>query len=727
MNRIDPIALLAFLTALVAAEVPAADVAAGFHEQIGLAEASLREGELELAESQYRDALRDGWLLLGTLARTRGRAAEARAFFERASAAAVDNRIPLHALALSYLQSGDAERAVAILRAPARARPEDGVTRRLLARALAASGHRDESLRELEAARARAPKDAETLFALAAAYLGARRSDDAARLFDQLVEARPGPRTRVLVARTYRDAGEYSRARAELEAALVQDPATRRAHLYLGTVAIAEKGRAGLEEAIPYFERELELAPGDPLASLELGVALVDTQDPKRALPPLEVAARAEPGDPRTLYYLGRAELGSGREADAVATLQRALEITAARAASGEQLRVIHNQLGQALRAAGRADEAAAHFAEAQKLSARSSEAAREQLARQADAQGADASPSVPLIEDSPVARLTAAEQVAFERDVKAALARTYLNLGVMLARGERFARAASQFENAAALEPESAQVQSSLGIAYFNARRFDKAAEPLSRALAANPSDGDLKRMLAMTRLNTQEYAQAAELLGDDPELRENPSLRFAYGLALAKSNQAARAEQVFGAMLRQQGDTAELSVLLGKAYAQMGDFGSAIAAFQRALALRPDVAEAEGALGVIYFKQGRIEEAEAALRAELRRSPGDLQSRQNLAQVLDAQQRPEEALPLLRDVLAARPDLADARYLLGKVLLAQGAAADAVEQLEAAARLAPQEANVRYQLGRAYARLGRAEDAQREFELVRQIKARR
>ena len=54
------------------------------------------------------------------------------------------------------------------------------------------------------------------------------------------MKARPIPQTHVLIGRAYRDAGEYERARAELQRPLAQDPGVRRAHYYLGMVALAD-------------------------------------------------------------------------------------------------------------------------------------------------------------------------------------------------------------------------------------------------------------------------------------------------------------------------------------------------------------------------------------------------------------------------------------------------------------------------------------------------------
>jgi tetratricopeptide (TPR) repeat protein len=688
------------------------------------AEDSLRRGANPAAEAHYRSALLEGWLLKGALDRADARLPAARDAYSKASALAAGERRALVPLAAVRLQMGEAAEAVAILAPLARERPNDVECRRLLGHALVAAGRPQDAVRELEEARASAPADLEVAFALGGAYLGAKDSERAARVFEGIVQARPIPQTRVLVARTYREFGEYARARGELRAALEQDPRTRNAHYYLGMLAVTQDGRAGIEQAVAEFRAELKLEPEDPLASLELGVALVEGRREQDALPALEVAARSGP-QARTLYYLGRAQLALGRAADAAASLKRALELASAQGANVPALRAIHVQLGQAFRTL--ADpQASHHFAEAERLSALGAGAEREQLARYM-AGGSDAAPAVPivpLIGPSPLEALAPQDRRALGARVSQALARCYMNLGVLETRRERFSEGAQLFEQAAAIEPDFPRLQSSLGVAYFNARQFEKATGPLTRAVAADPEDAGLKRMLAMAWLNTRSYANAARLLQDDPERDADPSLQFAYGLALVKSDRAAEAEQEFSKLLARHGGSAELSVLLGQAHAQQGDYDAAIASLEHALRLKADVAEAYATLGEIYLRQGRLADAETALRAELEHHHDDLQSRQHLAIVLDSQQRPEEAIALLRGVLQAQPDFPNARYLLGKMLLAQGAPSEAEGHLEAAARLAPEDANVAYQLWKAYQTLGRAELARQQFELYRRLK---
>jgi tetratricopeptide (TPR) repeat protein len=708
------------------------DPAAGVLRAVAEAEAGLRRGELQEAESHYRDALAAGWLLLGTIDRVEGRLDEAGEDFRKASVSAFDDRLPLEAMALVDVERGQASTAAQGLARLVARHPDDVALRRLLAQALAASGERERSVSELEEAHGLAPSDPEVAFALATGYLGLKRTDDAARLFAQVLKARPMARAHLLVARAYRDAAVYDRARAQLREALRMDPTLPRAHYELGRAAIAEKGRAGLDEAIAEFEREVKLAPDDPAMSFELGMALVEVQRPEEALPHLQRAAEATPPQAKVLYYLGRALVALDRPAEAEAPLGQALQLALSQGANREALKMIRLQLGRDLQRLGREDEAKVHFDEAQKLSLEGTEQEREQLARylseapEKDAGGGH-SPAVPIIESSPVAGLDPAARKELRARVTEALARSYLNLGIVQAQGGRFARAAEEMEKAAAIAPDFPQLQSSLGVAYFNAREFEKATGPLGRALAVTPGDTALRRTLALAWLNSQAYAKAADLLREDPDRLVNPSLQFAYGLALVKSDQAAEAEPVFSSLLARHGDSAPVNVLLGQAHAQLGDFDKAIASFQRALELQAGVEGANAGLGVIYLRQGKPEEAEKALRAELAHYPGDVQSLQNLAVVLDTEQRPEEAVPLLERALALKPDFADSRYLLGKILLAQGDAAAALSHLEAAVRLAPGDANIHYQLGRAYQRLGRVEESQKEFEVFRQIKAKR
>jgi tetratricopeptide (TPR) repeat protein len=723
-----PTLAVAAAAALAAPPAARGDLLAPVLQSIAAAEAELQQGEMESAESHYRDALMAGWLLVGAADAVDGRTREAHHAFLAASSSAVENRLALQALVLTQMQLGEAAKAVEVLTRLIGKNPNDLELRRLLAQAHVANGDPQQAVQELEEAFASAPNDLEIAFALAGGYLRVGKTEPAEHLFAKIAAARPGAATHVLIGRTWRDFDQYDRAREELQAALKIDAKARRAHYYLGMIQVTEGGVSRIDEAIAEFRQELALFPMDPLASLQLGMAYVEARRYEEAAPRLELAAASEPPQARAFYYLGRCQLGLEHAPEAVASLRKALELATQQGAGAVQLGGIHNQLGLALRATGAAEESAAHFAEASRIAGERAESSREQLARyMASAPDPETGPAAVslLFQASPVADLKPAERNSLERRAKTELARAYLNLGVMQARGQRFGRAAEYLEQAAAADPDFPAVQRSLGVAEFNAQRFDKAVGPLSLALAGAAGDVELRRMLATALIETEAYGRAAELLAADPDRAADPSLQFAYGLALTRAGRPAEGERVFKDLLARHGESAEIGVMLGQARAQEGDYDAAIETLTRALQQKPGVAEANATLGVIYLKQGKLDEAEQVLRAELAAHPDDVKAANTLATVLDLLGRPDEAVPILRAALKKKPDYADARYLLGRLLLAKGQAGDAIEHLEAAAHVAPEDPNIHYQLGRAYQALGREADAQREFELFRDLKA--
>jgi tetratricopeptide (TPR) repeat protein len=569
-----------------AADPDGADPAAPLELAIAAAETRLQQKDLAAADVHYREALFEGFLLLGMLEKLERRLPQAREAIANAALFSTDSAAGLAALAGARMQMGEPARAVQILEGLAAKNPGDGETRRLLARALAADGKRDLAAQKLAEAAARAGDDPQLAFLVGADYLWMKNAAAAAPLFAQVRKARPIPQTHVLIGRAYRDAGEYDLARAELRAALQQDAAVRRAHYYLGMVVLADarSGPDRLEQAMSEFREELKLAPDDPAANDQLGLALLEAGRPEEALPALHTAVR---GQPRALHFfhLGRVQLALEKAPEAATSLRRALELSQEHGASDAELGKIHYQLGLALRKLGNADEAARHLADAGRLAA----------ARTA---GTDEAPTPDTDAASPLAEMPLWQRQGLQRRVEAALTRAFFNLGVIQAQPtasttgaptvERFSRAAAFFERAAAIDPEFPQLQSSLGVAYFNAREFEKATAPLQRAIARSPDDAGLKRMLATSWLNTEAWAKAAALLESDAGRAADATLQFAYGLALLRSGRAQDAEPVLTGLLAVQGGSTDLHMLLGQAYEQLGKKDLAAQQFELARRLQ-------------------------------------------------------------------------------------------------------------------------------------------
>ncbi len=406
--------------------------------------------------------LLDAWMLTGELHVAAGRLEKAREAFQRATASAVDATAAFQALAVVNLQLGASAEAVALLTKLSGRDPRDQRTRRLLAQALIANGEPEEAVQSLEEAHAAAPDDPELTFLLASGYLRLKRIPAAEKLFARVLAARPIPETYVLVGRTYRDALLYDRARANLVKALAMNPRTRRAHYYLGTLAAMAEGVIQLDDAVREFRAELKLAPDDPLANLRLGMALVGQRQYAEALKPLETASRSPSATSDTFHYLGRCQLALERPAEAVKSFRRALELSSSIGADDPRLRHIHYQLGVALRGSGAAAEAAAQFAEAERVAAKRADTDREKLEQfLADVPAAPREEAATVLPaQSAFSGLPASERERLERRAATALARAYMNLGVMQAQAQRFGRASEFFAHAADADPEFPQVQ---------------------------------------------------------------------------------------------------------------------------------------------------------------------------------------------------------------------------------------------------------------------------
>ena len=699
------------------------------------AERGLEEGEPQLAESRYRTALFEGWLLLGNLAREQSDLPEARRALERAVASAAVARRARLPLAAVLAEMGLPDEAEAILRLLIAEDKDDFEARRLLAKTLAEADRLDESVQEVEQLVYLTRGNPEDVYLLATAYLKQERVEEADAALGKIAELIPGPQTHLLIGRTYRDSEQYERARRALEKALELDPKMPRAHWYLGTVDLREEDRDLLDSALAHFEQELLVNPDDPLSSLYLGIGLTEQRRFAEAIPHLELASGLEAMRADAFRFLGQSLAGVGSYEEAVAAFRRALEAAERdvgerpreelEEATARQLSSIHFQLGQALRRTGDRTAADFHFAAAKEYQSLSTESARETLGRYLTGE------SVKLGELEASAEKAAAEPAfgegqlaAARRSLESTLARTYLNLGVIKTRAGQPRRAADLFAQAVELDPEAPGLRYSLGVARFNAEQYELATDPLARALEERPGDVNLQQMLALSWLNSDEPGRAAELLGGLPGRDSDPRLQYAYGLALVRGGRAGEAEEVFRLLLRDNAAWPELNVVLAQAHAQQGDFDAAVELLWRAIELDSEVAEAHATLGEIHMRKGELDTAEEHLRAELRAHPRDTRTMYTLATVLDMAQKTEDAKELLRSLLDAQPHLAKGRYLLGKILLAQGSTEQARGQLEAAAGLAPEDPNVHYQLGQAYQKLGLREEARREFDTFRELK---
>jgi Flp pilus assembly protein TadD len=190
-----------------------------------------------------------------------------------------------------------------------------------------------------------------------------------------------------------------------------------------------------------------------------------------------ETLVRVDPQNPSYATLLGTSYVRAGRYAEAVPTLQRALELAPGSAST-------ENYLGGALLALGRLPDALPHFRNASRLAPGDAHL-RFNLAKVLAGAGQPRD---------------AAIEYRRALDLDQGFADAHQHLGVLLFAENRLAEALVHLRRAAELSPRSAAMHADLGGALAAAGRWTEAEASLRRALQLDPSNATARENL--TRL---------------------------------------------------------------------------------------------------------------------------------------------------------------------------------------------------------------------------------
>lgn len=187
-----------------------------------------------------------------------------------------------------------------------------------------------------------------------------------------------------------------------------------------------------------------------------------------------EMLVRADPANARHAALLGTALARSGRLAEAVPALERAIGLDRSSAS-------LENFLGGALLGLGRGAEALTHFQAASRLAPRDARL-RFNLARVLSAAGRDRE-----------ARREYSVALSLDPD----FAEAHQEIGVAYFAANRMSEALVHLKRAAELAPESATAHSAYGGALAQAGRRAEAVAELERALQLDPGNDDARANL--------------------------------------------------------------------------------------------------------------------------------------------------------------------------------------------------------------------------------------
>ena len=322
-------------------------------------------------------------------------------------------------------------------------------------------------------------------------------------------------------------------------------------------------------QLLPHTEAEPGMVPSDPRIVLQEAL--------------MRARLRKYPGDFVALFNLGAALQAEGKVDEAMIHLRQAVAASPASA-------MAHNTLGSALQATGDLDGATREYREALRLRP-----------------------------DDFDARY---------------------NLGqALLARGHAD-EAIVELREALRIRPEDAGGHARLGAALLtdsangaSARRLVEAIEHCRRAIEIDPEQVSARYNLGQALARRGELAAAARELGEALRLRpDDADTLDALGLVLMAQGHGLEAATRFRQALRVVADDPTAHDALGQLRFAEGDVAEAIGHFETVVKARPDDADARNNLGSALAAGGRLAEAAVQFERALAIDPGHAAARANL-----------------------------------------------------------------------------------------------
>lgn len=286
-----------------------------------------------------------------------------------------------------------------------------------------------------------------------------------------------------------------------------------------------------------------------------------------------------------------------------------------------------HNNLGGALTAQGKYDEAIEQFDLALKLRPKW-EMAQNNL-------------GIALLDQGKLQDAITSFQAAIT--IKPDYGEAHINLGIALARQGKLDEAIVQYRKALEISP-SAEAHNRLGGALERQGKTEAAAQHYATALVINPGFAEAQVNLASIFIAQGKFGPAKEHLL--AAVKSNPDLAAAHnnlGNSLAGLGDLDQAAAEYLRTLKLQPDNPQAHLNLANLMARHGQLNEAILHYSAVLKQQPDLAQAHINLAYILNQQGKVDKAIDHYRAALRSDPHAAVALENLAWILATQPDPK------------------------------------------------------------------------------------
>jgi len=475
--------------------------------------------------------------------------------------------------------------------------------------------------------------------------------------------------------------------------------------------------RGASTEALGEYFRILMLDPRSTGSMRHISELAAQAGDANRSLELAQRAIEADSTDARAWWLRGGAQFNLGRGGEALASLQRAVELDSSRAEYARTLaRVAESQDRYDVAAAAYRNVVDKEWDDAESWFQLAAAEAR--LGHFRDAQQAlnEAEANAPNRPGSNFLAGLIAEGEGRDQDAIARYRRhlevhtddqvTRQRLVHLLASQKRYGEALVEARVVAHAQPDDMDALEDLADLGFRAGKSSEAYRALQQmaAMGGDPVANLTRRLdvLAHNKRGKEAQALATSWSREHPGDYRGPLMEAS---ALATAGMLEQAIPAARRAVEMAPDSLGPRLVLGRIYQGGRRWADAEAVWEGVLARRPDLARVGLDLAFCRQEQGDLKGSEAAARQVLARAPDDANALNYLGyQLADENRELEEAYDLLRRATALEPDNGAFVDSMGWVLYRMGRLAEARRELERAVQLTNGDATVREHLGDVY-----------------------
>jgi tetratricopeptide (TPR) repeat protein len=281
------------------------------------------------------------------------------------------------------------------------------------------------------------------------------------------------------------------------------------------------------------------------------------------------------------------------------------------------------------------------------------------------------------------------------------------VNLGEIYLQLNRLDDAKASYEQALALDENSAAAQYGLGQVALSRRSYIEAVNYLEKTLKQTPDANRVHYSLAMAYRGLGDAEKAKAHLArqgsvgvriSDPlveglqELIKGERIHLIRGRLALEAGRFSEAAAEFRKAITAKADSVPAHVNLGAALTQTGDLRGALEQFEETLHIDPQNTNAHYNLAVLFAGENKHEQAIRHLQSVLSLNPDDLNARFLMAQELLKSRRGEEALVEFSRIVQVDPNNEEALLEQVKLLLRMKEYKQALDRLEKGHSLYPQ-----------------------------------